>query len=281
MPVPIFTREGVYTHVPIQLEAAGSIFVIFRNTESRPAFTTAGRNGNTIATSKFIQPADRGAAYPDYGVKEEEIPQPWRTPALPTLTWGDELNVTAWQAGAYSFERADGKTVKRTVAAAGRQTLANGWTLSFPEGWGAPVKMDLPALISWTELPDSMARVFSGTATYSNKLVVEASSVSKPHLLDLGRVDNLAEVILNGQSITKLWATPFRANLTPYLRVGNNELVVRVTNTWHNRLSYDSGLPEADRKTWTHAAPAVDAVPEVSGLLGPVELFVGEVIEFE
>lgn len=277
-PVLIFTHEGEYTHIPVQLEAAGSVFVVFRKTTSAPAFSACTRNGKTIVTAAFETPADKGAPYPAFGIQAAEKFQPWITPAPPTLSWENQQQVTVWQPGDYRFVRTNGETIKRTVAAASQQTLSKGWSLSFPAGWGAPAKTDLPALTSWTELPDPAARVFSGTATYRNTFTVEALELAKPHLLDLGRVDNLAEVILNGKSVTKLWATPFRADLTPYLRVGRNELEIRITNTWHNRLSYDAGLPEADRKTWTHAAPSKDAVPELSGLLGPVQLYVGQVI---
>ena len=278
-PVPVFTHEGVYTHVPIQLEAAGSVFVIFRDTEPRTPLTACSLNGQTITSAAYVQPADMGAPYPPFGLTKEDKPQPWIPPVQPGLTWENHQEAIAWQTGEYQFSRADGETLKRTVNTASVKTISKGWSVGFPAGWGAPAKTELPSLVSWTELPDAASRVFSGTATYHNTFTVNASQMAKPHLLDLGRVDNLAEVILNGQSVSKLWATPFRADLTPYLREGKNDLVVRVTNTWHNRLSFDAGLPKAERKTWTHASPPKDATPEVAGLLGPVQLYVGQVIK--
>jgi hypothetical protein len=51
---------------------------------------------------------------------------------------------------------------------------------------------------------------------------------------------------------------------------------VLVTNTWRNRVIYDLGLPEKDRKTWIlyrkgfNPSPSDPFVP--AGILGPVEL---------
>ena len=60
------------------------------------------------------------------------------------------------------------------------------------------------------------------------------------------------------------------------MRPGLNTLSVEVTSTWFNRLAYDAGLPEAERKTWTIKGPAKDVVLRPSGLLGPVTLYVGQ-----
>jgi hypothetical protein len=54
------------------------------------------------------------------------------------------------------------------------------------------------------------------------------------------------------------------------VRLGVNRLTVEVTSTWFNRLVYDAGLPEAERKTWTISGPNKDAALQLSGLLGPV-----------
>lgn len=51
---------------------------------------------------------------------------------------------------------------------------------------------------------------------------------------------------------------------------GNNEIEVRVTNSWHNRLSYDASLPKKQKKTWTLAGPKKDSPLKPAELLGPV-----------
>lgn len=141
-----------------------------------------------------------------------------------------------------------------------------GWRLSFPQGWGAPDEMALDALKSWTELPlGEEGRHFSGTATYRTTLRRDAAGTAT---LDLGRVETVATVFVNGRKVRTLWAPPYRCQIE--LRAGANELRVEVANTWFNRLVYDAGLPEAQRKTWTIGAPKKGAPLEPAGLLGPV-----------
>ena len=87
---------------------------------------------------------------------------------------------------------------------------------------------------------------------------------------DLGRVETVATVFVNGRKVRTLWAPPYRCAVE--LRDGANDLRVEVANTWFNRLAYDSGLPEKDRKTWTIAPPKKGTPPEPAGLLGPVTI---------
>ena len=113
------------------------------------------------------------------------------------------------------------------------------------------------------------ARHFSGTATYRATFTASATDALQ---LDLGEVETIAEVFVNGKKARTLWAPPYRCDLAGLLKDGENELRVDVTSTWFNRLAYDAGQPEAARKTWTIAAPRKGTPPKPSGLLGPVML---------
>ena len=90
--------------------------------------------------------------------------------------------------------------------------------------------------------------------------------------LDLGRVDMVAVVSLNGKELRTLWAPPYKLDLTEAIKEGTNTLTIEVTSTWFNRLVYDAGQPEANRKTWTINGPSHNAELRDSGLLGPVIL---------
>jgi hypothetical protein len=59
-------------------------------------------------------------------------------------------------------------------------------------------------------------------------------------------------------------------DITDALQPGENRLSIEVTSTWFNRLVFDAGQPEANRKTWTRAGPNKDNALRKSGLLGPV-----------
>jgi hypothetical protein len=145
--------------------------------------------------------------------------------------------------------------------------------LSFPAGWGAPASHEVKELKAWKDLDLSPeARAFSGTVTYTTTFDAGKLKKGATCLLDLGRVDMVAEVTLNGKKLRTLWTPPYRLDITHALKAGKNTLQIEVTSTWFNRLSYDAGLPEEQRKTWTINGPKKDAELRDSGLLGPVSI---------
>ena len=171
--------------------------------------------------------------------------------------------------------RKTGKPVAPAVAASAvpaRQVAITGpWTLSFPAGWGAPESIRVDGLKSWTELDlPAAARSFSGTATYATDFTLDTLSSNACVELELGRVEVIASARVNGAPVGTVWTPPFRLDITKAVKPGVNRLAVDVTSTWHNRLAYDAGQPEAERKTWTISGPAKGSALLPAGLLGPV-----------
>jgi hypothetical protein len=82
----------------------------------------------------------------------------------------------------------------------------------------------------------------------------------------------VAEVFVNGKKVRTLWAKPYKADVTEFVKDGGNELRVDVTSTFFNRLVYDAGQPVEQRKTWTIAGPKENQPLRPSGLLGPVRV---------
>ncbi len=154
------------------------------------------------------------------------------------------------------------------------------WTVRFAEGWGAPGEVPFPTLKPWTDFAEEGIKYFSGTAAYHRLLELSAEKLHAglhAHL-DLGEVRELAEVILNGQSLGVLWKPPFRVDLTPVARAGKNELIVKVTNLWINRLVGDlqtkgRRYARTNQQPWTWTYGGDESWREqASGLLGPVQL---------
>ena len=143
------------------------------------------------------------------------------------------------------------------------------WKVQFPQGWGAPTgQHELFRLEPWKDLPLGLeGQAFSGTAVYETTF---DSPVAREYVLDLGEVDMIADVELNGEPLGVLWAHPYR--LTVQAKRGRNILRIAVTSTWFNRLAYDAAQPEGLRKTWTIAGPGAESPLRNSGLLGPVRL---------
>ncbi len=59
----------------------------------------------------------------------------------------------------------------------------------------------------------------------------------------------LAEIILNGKNLGIVWARPYQIDITEAALTGANELELKVTNLWPNRLIGDEQLPDVDEYT--------------------------------
>ena len=137
--------------------------------------------------------------------------------------------------------------------------------------------MLLIKLISWTERPEEGIKYFSGTATYEKSVHISTERLQEDGRvwLDLGQVEQLAEVSVNGTSLGVLWKKPFKVDITDAVKPGANHVEVRVTNCWKNRIIGDWKLPADQKITWTlypFYHDDKEAPLMTSGLLGPVRL---------
>ena len=155
------------------------------------------------------------------------------------------------------------------------EIIDGSWLVSFQENRGAPAQATFGTLTEWNENTDPGIKYFSGTATYSKKVEADQSWFKEgaQQWLDLGSVKNLAEVIVNGKSAGIVWKTPFRADVTGLLRPGENDLEIKVTNLWVNRLIGDEQTGVEKRITYTTMQfYRADSPLKPSGLLGPVKI---------
>ena len=67
-------------------------------------------------------------------------------------------------------------------------------------------------------------------------------------MLDLGKVEVMAEVKLNGKDLGILWKVPYQVDVTTALHPGENHLELRVVNLWINRQIGDENLPEDSKR---------------------------------
>jgi hypothetical protein len=147
------------------------------------------------------------------------------------------------------------------------------WKITFPEKSGAPPSIVLDSLSSWTNHTDEGVKYFSGTATYTKTFDMKKEPGKSRVFLDLGKVGDIAEVVLNGKKLDLLWKAPFRIDITNALQKGKNQLQIKVTNEWTNRLAGDREAP-ADKKVLPFYINPFGGQYRLtdSGLIGPVEL---------
>ena len=158
-------------------------------------------------------------------------------------------------------------------------TVSGPWDVTFPANLGAPERIQLAHLESWTAHADPGVKYFSGTATYTRRLQAPQSWFESGArlALDLGAVHDIAEVSINGEPPVTLWKPPYQVDATGSLEPGENRLEIKVTNQWTNRQIGDRLVP-ADRKVLAMPAGGFGPMagfggpqtPAESGLLGPV-----------
>jgi len=163
----------------------------------------------------------------------------------------------------------------------GSTVLVDGtWDVTFIDGGpNLPKDYQMEQLTSWTELDDSKAKCFAGTARYKIEFDKPAQKADD-WILDMGRVCESARVSLNGQMLSTLWCEPFQCRVGKYLRSGKNVLEIEVTNLAANRIRdldqrkvnwkyfYDINIVNQAYKPFDASGwPLRD-----SGLLGPVRL---------
>jgi hypothetical protein len=179
--------------------------------------------------------------------------------------------------------------------------LTGSWDVSFDPKWGGPEKITFDALVDWSLRPEPGIRYYSGQATYRKTFDLPRGFANEsPHrlFLDLGRVNNIARVSLNGRDLGVVWCDPWRVDITGVLKPAGNLLEIQVANLWPNRLIGDEqeppdaeyakggnlarwpdwllkGAPRPSSgrltfATWKHFAKDSPLLP--SGLLGPVTI---------
>ncbi len=187
-------------------------------------------------------------------------------------------------AGAYRVTLADGR--QSTFATRDRPPpldIGGPWEVAFPAGMDVPERTTFERLISWAEHPQEAIRYFSGTARYRRTFDLPGDRLGDGRrvLLDLGRVESLAEVLVNGRNLGVLWKPPFIVDVTNAVQAGANTLEVGVTNAWLNRLigdkRYPQGFPDAGPLQFKPFLAAdirnrLGSKPAPAGLIGPVRI---------
>ncbi|MCU0981678.1 MAG: hypothetical protein MUF25_21210, partial [Pirellulaceae bacterium] len=184
---------------------------------------------------------------------------PGVTPTTPVLeierTAAGQLVARCWKSGASAtLVWSDGTRAEiQSPAVPEPLELAAPWQVSFPPNLGAPPSATFDKLVSLSEHADPGIRFFSGTATYRTTLAAGIHGPESKIFLDLGDVQVIAEVKLNGRDLGILWKPPFRVDVTGAIQAAANELEIRVTSLWPNRMIGDAALP--DDVPWNRERP--------------------------
>jgi len=144
----------------------------------------------------------------------------------------------------------------------------NPWKLSFDPKWGGPENVVFDKLVDWTTRPEDGIKYYSGIASYHNtfKLSENSAADKKSDIyLDLGEVNNLARVWINGKDMGVVWTAPFRIKITDAVVSGENKIDIEVANLWPNRLIGDEKKPDDGIKDGQWPEWLQNGTPRTSG----------------
>ncbi len=124
--------------------------------------------------------------------------------------------------------------------------ISQDWTVTFDTKWGGPENpVKFTQLTDWTKNNIKGIKYYSGTATYTKIFNYDNSISKKPLFVDLGTVNHIARIKLNGMDLGVVWCAPWRTEI-PYrsLKPANNKIEIEITNVWANRLIGDEQEPD-------------------------------------
>lgn len=237
------------THLPLHLDAYGSIFVVFRP-----------------GASLHIARLERDGA----------VVFPSSSPSsLPAISQhAGSFEIAASQAGTYNAVLSDGRTLTATLRQADAWiNLSRSWEVSFQPGRGAPSSVQMKKLESWTNSANPGIRYFSGTAIYHATFSIATAALPAELWLQLSELHEICTVKINGREAGAIWAMPLRLRIDPYVKPGENTIDIAVTNLWPNRIIGDLQPSAMQKYTSTNIRKYTKDSPLLlSGLIGPVRI---------
>jgi hypothetical protein len=209
---PVWRELAGRTCVELQLKGIQTVFVVFRKNASRAEHVVAIDAAGAEAMA-FMKRAGR--------------------PVVRSSTAGS-AEVVFSTGRKCTVQLKPGPAVK----------LAGAWSVRFAPKLGQPFSETFPELIDFSKCASPAVRYFAGSATYRKTIAVPVNALKPGRLvLDLGVMNDIARVRVNGKPAGVLWYPPYTADITAVVHRGDNELEIEVTDNWANRLIGDEREP--------------------------------------
>jgi hypothetical protein len=210
---PVWEEKGGRTKVELNLKGIQSVFVVFRKTASKADH----------AVSVVVK--DSNARWNILNNKN-----------------GSSV-LRASEAVSAELVYASGKQKRVEVKPDASVVLSGPWKVSFAPKTDQQFELNFQELIDFSKHSNKSVNYFAGTATYLKTVTLDAASLKVRTVLDLGEINDIAEVRVNGKSAGVLWYPPYQTDITELLVAGENKLEIAVTNNWANRLIGDEQEP--------------------------------------
>jgi hypothetical protein len=277
---PVWQEANGRTFVQINLKDFESVFVVFRkktSTSIHPISYTITQ-GNAIANVQYNH--------------------------------AKQIVISANAAATFAIKYADNSTKMASFKKPETTLLQGAWKVYFIPKLDAAFNLVFNELIDFSKHASDKVKYFAGTAIYQKSISINPKAIKAKTILDLGALNDIATVKVNGKTVGVLWYPPYTIDISSALHTGENNLEIEVTNNWANRLIGDEQEPAdfewgSDRGDRGHAMKAypdwfikqqprpskgrkaftiwyyhrANSKLQPAGLVGPVQLITQDVIK--
>ena len=135
----------------------------------------------------------------------------------------------------------NGSKAKDVLLKADSIAVSKGWQVHFLPKLDSAFNVNFDSLSDFSLSQDKRIKYFTGTAIYSTQFKLNKTFFEKGSrvTLDLGEMNDIAILKVNGLCVDTLWYPPYQKDVTPYIKKGKNDVVVEVTDNWANRMIGD------------------------------------------
>lgn len=212
---PVWKERFGRTNVQLTLKGEQTVFVVFNKAADQNKHLVDLKVDNKAVNWNLISEADGST----------------------TICSTDTLTATA--------EYSQGGKQSMQIAPVGSKLLSGPWKVAFVPKLGIPFQLEFAELVDFSKQTNKAVNYFAGTAAYTKTVKLSKHEIEKGKriILDLGELNDLAQVKINGMEKGVLWYPPYQIDITDALKVGENTLEIAVTNNWANRLIGDEKEP--------------------------------------
>ena len=236
------------------------------------AYSFSGSGHSRLATDVRLFLGPFGSCFLVFGVKTDPVITETNFPGILEQRTSRRFRLYISENEAYWMRDSRGRQVDvPTGRLPAEFVLEKNWKLTVERGEA----IELEQLVPWSELEELQG--YSGWASYETEFQFEVADPDLLWFLDLGRVNETAEVILNGENLGACWKRPRRLDCGAALRPGRNHLRIEVANLWIHRVLASpppdySELEQSYGIRWGRYGEVSPQQIPPSGLLGPVRL---------
>ena len=152
------------------------------------------------------------------------------------------------------------------------QEVKGEWNVAFESAFKTPAPVRMTELDNLSTNANDSIRYFSGTATYTTTVNLDHAGRDEHMFMAFDNVGTMAKVYINGKYAGGVWTTPYKLDVTDFVKDGRNDVRVEVVNTWVNRIVGDMNLPENQRDIYLYVNHLNAKTPlPPSGIIGKVK----------